>query len=87
MMDIVPNHMGIAMGARGQRNRWWMSVLENGPSSPFARHFDIDWNPRNPELCGKVLLPVLGGQYGRVLEGELLARECQAHDRNGEQQP
>jgi (1->4)-alpha-D-glucan 1-alpha-D-glucosylmutase len=69
MMDIVPNHMGIAMGARGQRNRWWMSVLENGPSSPFARHFDIDWNPRNPELCGKVLLPVLGGQYGRVLEG------------------
>jgi (1->4)-alpha-D-glucan 1-alpha-D-glucosylmutase len=72
MMDIVPNHMGIAMGARGQRNRWWMSVLENGPSSPFARHFDIDWNPRNPELCGKVLLPVLGGQYGRVLEeGEL----------------
>ena len=72
MMDIVPNHMGIAMGARGQRNRWWMSVLENGPSSPFARHFDIDWNPRNSELCGKVLLPVLGGQYGRVLEeGEL----------------
>jgi (1->4)-alpha-D-glucan 1-alpha-D-glucosylmutase len=72
MMDIVPNHMGIAMGARGQRNRWWMSVLENGPSSPFARHFDIDWNPRNPELCGKVLLPVLGDQYGRVLEaGEL----------------
>jgi (1->4)-alpha-D-glucan 1-alpha-D-glucosylmutase len=72
MMDIVPNHMGIAMGARGRRNRWWMSVLENGPSSPYARHFDIDWNPRNPELCGKVLLPVLGDQYGRVLEdGEL----------------
>ncbi|HEU4885792.1 MAG TPA: malto-oligosyltrehalose synthase [Longimicrobium sp.] len=72
VLDIVPNHMGIAMGARGKRNRWWMSVLENGPSSPYARYFDIDWNPRNPELCGKVLLPVLGDQYGRVLEdGEL----------------
>ncbi len=69
VLDIVPNHMGIAMGARGKRNRWWMSVLENGPSSPYAGHFDIDWNPRNPELCGKVLLPVLGDQYGRVLEG------------------
>ncbi|HEX2079046.1 MAG TPA: malto-oligosyltrehalose synthase [Longimicrobium sp.] len=72
VLDIVPNHMGIAMGARGRRNRWWMSVLENGPSSDYARHFDIDWNPRNPELAGKVLLPVLGDQYGRVLEkGEL----------------
>jgi (1->4)-alpha-D-glucan 1-alpha-D-glucosylmutase len=72
VLDIVPNHMGIAMGARGKRNRWWMSVLENGPSSPYASHFDIDWNPRNPELAGKVLLPVLGDQYGRVLEaGEL----------------
>jgi (1->4)-alpha-D-glucan 1-alpha-D-glucosylmutase len=72
VLDIVPNHMGIAMGAQGKRNRWWMSVLENGPSSPYARHFDIDWNPRNPELRGKVLLPVLGDQYGRVLEdGEL----------------
>jgi (1->4)-alpha-D-glucan 1-alpha-D-glucosylmutase len=72
VLDIVPNHMGIAMGARGKRNRWWMSVLENGPSSPYARYFDIDWDPRNPELRGKVLLPVLGGQYGRVLEaGEL----------------
>ncbi|HEV3052042.1 MAG TPA: malto-oligosyltrehalose synthase, partial [Longimicrobium sp.] len=69
VLDIVPNHMGIAMGARGRRNRWWMSVLENGPSSPYAGHFDIDWNPRNPELAGKVLLPVLGDQYGRVLEG------------------
>jgi (1->4)-alpha-D-glucan 1-alpha-D-glucosylmutase len=72
VLDIVPNHMGIAMGARGRRNRWWMSVLENGPSSEYARHFDIDWHPRNPELAGKVLLPVLGDQYGRVLEaGEL----------------
>jgi (1->4)-alpha-D-glucan 1-alpha-D-glucosylmutase len=68
LLDIVPNHMGIAGGS----NPWWMNVLENGPSSPFARYFDIDWNARTPELAGKVLLPVLGDQYGCVLEaGEL----------------
>ncbi|MBB4636563.1 malto-oligosyltrehalose synthase [Longimicrobium terrae] len=68
LLDIVPNHMGVAMGARGHRNPWWMSVLENGESSPYARFFDIDWNPRNPALRGRVLLPVLGDQYGCVLE-------------------
>jgi (1->4)-alpha-D-glucan 1-alpha-D-glucosylmutase len=66
--DFVPNHMGIAE----PQNQWWMDVLENGPSSPFARFFDIDWVPLKRELENKVLLPVLGDQYGRVLErGEL----------------
>jgi (1->4)-alpha-D-glucan 1-alpha-D-glucosylmutase len=68
LLDIVPNHMGIG----GDVNGWWNDVLEHGPSSPFAAYFDIDWKPRKPELEGKVLLPILGGQYGRVLEaGEL----------------
>jgi (1->4)-alpha-D-glucan 1-alpha-D-glucosylmutase len=68
LLDIVPNHMGIAGGGNG----WWMDVLEHGPSSPYSQYFDIDWTPRKPELGGKVLLPVLGDQYGRVLErGEL----------------
>jgi (1->4)-alpha-D-glucan 1-alpha-D-glucosylmutase len=68
LLDIVPNHMGIAGGA----NAWWMDVLENGWSSPYAAYFDVDWQPRKPELEGKVLLPVLGDQYGQVLErGEL----------------
>ncbi|HEX6041348.1 malto-oligosyltrehalose synthase [Longimicrobium sp.] len=68
LLDIVPNHMGIAGGA----NAWWMDVLENGWSSPYASFFDVDWQPRKPELAGKVLLPVLGDQYGQVLErGEL----------------
>ena len=73
LLDIVPNHMGIAGGA----NAWWADVLENGSSSPYAAFFDVDWHPRKPELEGKVLLPVLGDQYGRVLErGELrLAHE------------
>jgi (1->4)-alpha-D-glucan 1-alpha-D-glucosylmutase len=68
LLDIVPNHMGIAAGANG----WWNDVLEHGPSSPYAAYFDIDWHPRKPELEGKVLLPILGDQYGAVLErGEL----------------
>jgi (1->4)-alpha-D-glucan 1-alpha-D-glucosylmutase len=68
VLDIVPNHMGIGQPDNG----WWMDVLENGPSSPFAPFFDIDWNPLKPELAGKVLLPVLGDQFGQILErGEL----------------
>jgi (1->4)-alpha-D-glucan 1-alpha-D-glucosylmutase len=68
LVDLVPNHMGIARN----RNRWWVDVLELGPSSPYAHVFDIDWDPAKRELAGKVLLPVLGDQYGIVLErGEL----------------
>jgi (1->4)-alpha-D-glucan 1-alpha-D-glucosylmutase len=49
-----------------------MDVLENGPSSPFARFFDIDWDPPKADLKNKVLLPVLGDQYVKVLEnGEI----------------
>ena len=69
--DFVPNHMGISE----TQNHWWMDVLENGPASPYARFFDIDWVPLKRELENKVLLPVLGDQYGRVLErGELKVR-------------
>jgi (1->4)-alpha-D-glucan 1-alpha-D-glucosylmutase len=64
LMDVVPNHMCIA----GSDNRWWLDLLENGPGSPFARFFDVDWHPPNPHLQDKVLLPILGEQYGRVLE-------------------
>ncbi len=66
--DFVPNHMGIVTPL----NAWWMDVLENGPSSLFASHFDIEWHPVKEQLHNKVLLPMLGDQYGRVLErGEL----------------
>jgi (1->4)-alpha-D-glucan 1-alpha-D-glucosylmutase len=64
LMDVVPNHMCIA----GSDNRWWLDLLENGPGSPFARFFDVDWHSPNPHLQNKVLLPILGEQYGRVLE-------------------
>jgi (1->4)-alpha-D-glucan 1-alpha-D-glucosylmutase len=68
LMDVVPNHMGIGDAA----NRWWQDVLENGPSSPYAGFFDIDWNPPKQALANQLLLPVLGDQYGRALEqGEI----------------
>jgi (1->4)-alpha-D-glucan 1-alpha-D-glucosylmutase len=47
-------------------------VLANGAESPSARFFDIDWNPFKAELRRKLLLPILGDQYGQVLDrGEL----------------
>jgi (1->4)-alpha-D-glucan 1-alpha-D-glucosylmutase len=71
IVDFVPNHMGI----NPRTNAWWRDVLENGPSSPYARFFDIDWLPVKSELRDKVLLPILGDQYGLVLErGELKLR-------------
>ena len=69
LLDLVPNHMGVL----GADNAWWNDVLENGPASLYAQHFDIDWQPLNVELHGKVLVPVLGDHYGDVLDrGELV---------------
>lgn len=71
IMDFVPNHMGVG----GADNLWWLDVLEWGEDSPYARYFDIDWQPPRRELKGKVLLPFLGDHYGAVLErGELVPR-------------
>jgi len=64
VLDIVPNHMAIG----GPDNRWWWDVLANGRSSPHARYFDIDWDSPERKLIGNVLVPILGDQYGRVLE-------------------
>jgi (1->4)-alpha-D-glucan 1-alpha-D-glucosylmutase len=68
VVDFVPNHMGISPVT----NPWWRDVLANGPASRFANYFDIDWYPFKTELRRKLLLPILGDQYGQVLErGEL----------------
>jgi (1->4)-alpha-D-glucan 1-alpha-D-glucosylmutase len=64
VLDFVPNHMGVMQSG----NKWWMDVLENGPSSSYAPYFDIDWAPLKSDLRDKVLLPILTDQYGRVLE-------------------
>ncbi|MEU3784080.1 malto-oligosyltrehalose synthase [Streptomyces sp900129855] len=59
VVDIVPNHM--AMAPRHNRALW--EVLREGPGSPYARWFDIDWEAQG----GQVLLPVLGGPVGAEL--------------------
>jgi (1->4)-alpha-D-glucan 1-alpha-D-glucosylmutase len=74
IVDVVPNHVGI-MGAEG---RWWLSVLEHGQGSRFADYFDIDWRPVSPKLRDKVLVPVLGDQYGNVLLAGDLVLELDA---------
>jgi (1->4)-alpha-D-glucan 1-alpha-D-glucosylmutase len=60
IVDIVPNHM--AMAPRHNRALW--EVLREGPDSPYARWFDIDWEAQG----GKVLLPVLGHPVGREID-------------------
>lgn len=71
ILDFVPNHMGIDPSA----NRWWRDVLDSGPSSRYAKYFDIDWDPVKAELKEKVLLPILGDQYGSALKsGQLQIR-------------
>lgn len=73
MLDIVPNHMAIV----GRQNPWWWDVLENGPSSRYAVFFDVDWEASEERWSNKVLLPVLGDHYGRVLEAKEL---CLVHN-------
>jgi len=72
IVDTVPNHMALA----GSANKWWWDVLEDGPASRYADHFDIDWDGAVPGLGPSVLVPILADHVGRVLEaGELgLAR-------------
>jgi (1->4)-alpha-D-glucan 1-alpha-D-glucosylmutase len=70
ILDMVPNHM-----AASTQNAWWYDVLENGPNSPYAHFFDIDWHPIKPELADKLLLPILGQQYGEALEERQMAVE------------
>src|SRR5260370_34372164 len=63
VLDVVPNHMSL-----GKENRYWWDVLENGTSSRYASFFDIDWQPMEERLRDKVLVPILGDQYGKVLQ-------------------
>lgn len=64
LLDIVPNHM-----AASEENPWWMDLLENGQQSEFASYFDIDWGA-DPLQRSRILLPVLGDNYGKVLESQ-----------------
>ena len=72
ILDVVPNHMAVV----GNQNSWWNDVLENGPASPYSGYFDIAWSssPR-PELQGRVLIPILGDSYAKVLDAQEIRLE------------
>ncbi|HEX8768643.1 MAG TPA: malto-oligosyltrehalose synthase, partial [Jatrophihabitans sp.] len=53
VVDIVPNHMGVADAA--QNEAWWQ-LLRDGQDSEYAAWFDVDWQAGN----GRIKLPVLG---------------------------
>ena len=57
IIDIVPNHMGVA----GGENAWWNDVLAKGEASDFATVFDIDFSR-------PIVLPVLGDPLPQALE-------------------
>jgi malto-oligosyltrehalose synthase len=52
VVDLVPNHMAIP--APETLNPAFWDVLRDGPDSPYARWFDVDW------AKGALVLPVLG---------------------------
>lgn len=66
LIDIVPNHQGVADAGQ---NPWWSDVLRHGSGSTHADAFDIDWD------AGPIGLPVLGGELDTVLG----AREITVH--------
>lgn len=68
LVDIVPNHVGVASPAQ---NPWWWSLLREGRGSPYAEAFDVDWELGD----GKVRLPMLGSDTAldklEIRDGEL----------------
>lgn len=72
IIDIVPNHMGVG----GADNVWWLDLLEWGRASEYAEYFDIDWDPPDITLHGKLLAPFLGCAYGEALAGGELTLRC-----------
>lgn len=71
VLDIVPNHMAV----NTPQNRWWWDVLKHGQQSAYASFFDIDWDPPDPVLKGRVLLPILGEDLATVLREGTLRRD------------
>ncbi|MFD9128259.1 malto-oligosyltrehalose synthase [Kitasatospora sp. NPDC059571] len=68
--DVVPNHMALPVPEQLNQPLW--QVLRDGPDSPFAAWFDIDWTaqpgPADAPGRGRLLLPLLGDRLGEVLD-------------------
>jgi len=60
IVDHVPNHASIA---RPELNAPWWTMLRDGPESPAARWFDVDW----ALTAGQVILPVLADPLDEIV--------------------
>ncbi len=56
VVDIVPNHMGVADPTQ---NRAWWELLRSGPEGAYGTWFDVDWAGGD----GRVLIPVLAADF------------------------
>ncbi|MCL9664099.1 malto-oligosyltrehalose synthase [Curtobacterium albidum] len=61
LVDIVPNHVGVATP---EANPWWWSLLEAGQGSPVAWAFDVDWQAGD----GRLRIPVLDDRLLEAVE-------------------
>ena len=64
------------MSIASRENVWWWDVLENGKSSRYAFYFDVDWNPSEEKLRNRILIPILGDHYGRVIDAVRIAAQA-----------
>ena len=76
VVDVVPNHMAVPTPAHLNAALW--SVLRDGPTSPYAHWFDVDWAAQERAI----LMPVLGRRIGECLrEGEITIEEYDGEHR------
>lgn len=80
VVDVVPNHMAVPTPVWHNRALW--SVLAEGPDSPYASWFDVDWSAGD----GALLMPVLGRRIGAVLSSDELRLDQLAVGGTGEPQ-
>ncbi|MCG5469496.1 malto-oligosyltrehalose synthase [Micromonospora sp. LAH09] len=71
VVDIVPNHAGVAVPAA---NPAWWDVLRRGRDSTYADWFDIDWDR------GRLLLPVLGDDPAALDDLKVVDNELRYHE-------
>ncbi len=70
VVDVVPNHMAMVAPETANAPLW--RLLAEGPQSPVASWFDVDW----AALDGRIGLPLLGDTLEATLErGELVLDE------------
>ncbi|MGH8970482.1 MAG: malto-oligosyltrehalose synthase [Actinomycetes bacterium] len=76
VVDVVPNHMAVPTPAFLNAALW--SVLRDGPTSPYAPWFDVDWAAQERAI----LMPVLGRRIGECLrDGEITIEEYDGEHR------